>query len=177
MWEEVGYICTSRNRDSQLASRSVLHNFTDDVLTIAVNLLFQSGTAWMLEAYWRRRVKHLCWWNLYTWPRSPVQVGWMKMKYMGNSKRLWVILNMDLRSPWVCRGISENSRRCWRAVSYGTYQSHFTNFKAIFCAFSNASVPRDMMGWQLHQLHMKEITDTLYSCTAVLPTNHFFNDN
>ncbi len=29
LWEEVGYMGASGNRDSQLASRSVLENFTD----------------------------------------------------------------------------------------------------------------------------------------------------
>ncbi len=33
--EEVGYMCTSENRDSQLASRSVLKDLTDDTVTIS----------------------------------------------------------------------------------------------------------------------------------------------
>ncbi len=37
-WDEVGYIDTSGNRDSQLASRSVLKDFTDDALTISTGI-------------------------------------------------------------------------------------------------------------------------------------------
>ncbi len=36
---------TSRNRDCQLKSRSVLKDFTDDALTISAGSLFQSGAA------------------------------------------------------------------------------------------------------------------------------------
>ncbi len=43
---------------------SVLNDFTDDALTISAGSLFQNGTVRVLKAYWRRRVKHLCWWNL-----------------------------------------------------------------------------------------------------------------
>ncbi len=36
VWEEVGVIGTSGNRDNQLESISVLHDFTDDALTVPV---------------------------------------------------------------------------------------------------------------------------------------------
>ncbi len=36
---------SSGNRDSQLASRSVLKDFTDDAVTIPAGSLFQNGTA------------------------------------------------------------------------------------------------------------------------------------
>ncbi len=36
VWELVGHMGTSENRDSQLASRSVLNDFTDDALTPVV---------------------------------------------------------------------------------------------------------------------------------------------
>ncbi len=45
LWEGVGYMGTSGNRDSQLASRSVLKDFTDDALTISAGSLIQDGTA------------------------------------------------------------------------------------------------------------------------------------
>ncbi len=35
LWEEVGYMGTSGNRDSQLASRNVLNDFTVNALAIA----------------------------------------------------------------------------------------------------------------------------------------------
>ncbi len=63
-WEGAGYMGILWNRDCQLASRRVLKGFTDDALTILAGILFQKGTARMLNAYWQRRVQHLCWWNL-----------------------------------------------------------------------------------------------------------------
>ncbi len=47
LWEEVGYMGTSGNRDCQLASRSVLKDLTDDAFTFVDGSLFQT----------RRRVK------------------------------------------------------------------------------------------------------------------------
>ncbi len=35
-------------------------------------------TARMVNTFWRRRVKYLCWGNLQAWPRSPLRVGCMK---------------------------------------------------------------------------------------------------
>ncbi len=52
-------------------------DLTDDALTISAVSLLQNGTARMLKACWRRRVQHLCWWNLKAWPRSPLRDGWM----------------------------------------------------------------------------------------------------
>ncbi len=59
----------------------------DNALTTLAGSLFQNGTARMLKVYWRWWVKHVCWWNLDVWPRSPVRVGGVKMLSMGNSKR------------------------------------------------------------------------------------------
>ncbi len=61
LWEEVGHMDTSGNRACQLASRGILKDFTDDVLTISAGSLFQNGTPRMLKAYWRQRVQHICW--------------------------------------------------------------------------------------------------------------------
>ncbi len=47
LWKEVGYMGTLGNRDCQLASRSVLEDFTDDALTISAGSLFQNGIALM----------------------------------------------------------------------------------------------------------------------------------
>ncbi len=44
LWEEVGYMGTSGNRDNQLASGSVLNDFTGDALTISADSLLQNGT-------------------------------------------------------------------------------------------------------------------------------------
>ncbi len=52
LWEDVGFMGTSGNRGCQLAARSVLENFTDDVLVISADSLFQNGAARMLKAYW-----------------------------------------------------------------------------------------------------------------------------
>ncbi len=52
LWEEMGNIGNSGNRDCQWASRSVLKDFTEDALTISVSSLFQNGTARMVKEYW-----------------------------------------------------------------------------------------------------------------------------
>ncbi len=52
LWEEVGYMGTLGNRDTEFVSRSVLKDFTDDALTISASNLFKNGTAQMLKAYW-----------------------------------------------------------------------------------------------------------------------------
>ncbi len=46
---------TSGNRDCQLASRSVLNDFTDEALTISAGSSFQNWTARMVKAFSRRR--------------------------------------------------------------------------------------------------------------------------
>ncbi len=51
--EEVDYMATSGNRGSHLASRSVLTDFTGDVLTTSAGILFQNGIARMPNVYWR----------------------------------------------------------------------------------------------------------------------------
>ncbi len=56
LWKEVGYICTSGNRDCQWASRSALKDFTEDAWTISAGNLYQNGASIMMKAYWRRRV-------------------------------------------------------------------------------------------------------------------------
>ncbi len=88
--EEVGLKGTSGNRDYRWASRSALKDFTDDALTISAGSLFQNGPAQMVKADWRRRAQHLCWWNLYAWPRRLLRVGCVKVVSMGNSRRPWV---------------------------------------------------------------------------------------
>ncbi len=137
---------TSGNRNCHRASRSVLKDFTEDALTISTGNLFQNGTAWMVEANWRRRVQHRCCWNLNAWPRGPWRVGKTKVDAMENSRRPWVILNMAIRSPRIRQCVRENKRSCMRAASYGTWRSPFTNFKASFCTFSSASASRHRMG-------------------------------
>ncbi len=59
----VGSMGTSGSRNSQLASRSVLNDFTDDGFSISAGILLQSGATQRLEAYLRRRVQDHCWWN------------------------------------------------------------------------------------------------------------------
>ncbi len=46
---------TSGKKDSQLVTRRVLNDFTDDALTISAVILFQKGTARLLKAHWRRK--------------------------------------------------------------------------------------------------------------------------
>ncbi len=53
-----GLKATSVNRDSHLASRSVLNDFTDDALTISAGSLFQNVAARTLKAHWRLREQH-----------------------------------------------------------------------------------------------------------------------
>ncbi len=124
----------------QWASRSALKDFTEDAFTISAGSLVQNGTARMVIANWRRRVQHLCWWNLKAWPRSPLRVGCVKVDPMMNFRRPWVILNMNTKPPRICRCVRENTRSCWRAASYRTRRSPFTNFRSSFCTFSNAFV-------------------------------------
>ncbi len=64
-----------------------LKDFVEDALTISAGSLFQSGTARMEKANWRRRVQHLRWWNLYMWPRSPLWVGCVKVDSMGQFQK------------------------------------------------------------------------------------------
>ncbi len=45
---------SSRNRDCQWASRSVLKDFTENALNISVGSLFQNEAARMVEVNWRR---------------------------------------------------------------------------------------------------------------------------
>ncbi len=63
MWK-VGYMGTSGNRGSQLASKSALNDFKNGALAKSTGRLFQIGTARMLKAYWRQWVQNLCKWNL-----------------------------------------------------------------------------------------------------------------
>ncbi len=56
LWKNVGYVGTLGNRDSQLASRRVLSDFTDGALTTSVGSLFKNGITRMLKAHGRRRV-------------------------------------------------------------------------------------------------------------------------
>ncbi len=126
----------SGNRNCQWSTRSVLKDFTEDALTISVGSLFQIGTARIVKAHWRRRVQHRC------CPRSPLRVRCANVDAMGNSWRLWLF-----RSPRIRRCVRENRRSCLRAASYGTWHSHFTNFRASFCIFSSASESWDRIGW------------------------------
>ncbi len=48
----VGYMDVSRNMDCQLASRSVLKDFTGDALLFSSGNLFQKGTAGMVFSCW-----------------------------------------------------------------------------------------------------------------------------
>ncbi len=86
---------TSGNKDCQWTSRAVLKDFTEDTLTISAGILYQNGTARMVKAY--LRVQNLCWWNLWTWSRSPLRVELVKEDSLWNSRRPWVILDMDIR--------------------------------------------------------------------------------
>ncbi len=44
LWDEVGKMGTSGNRDYQRASRSALKDFADEALTMSAGSLFQNGT-------------------------------------------------------------------------------------------------------------------------------------
>ncbi len=58
-WEEVGYVgYISGDRDSQLASISILKDFTDDVLTTLADSLLQNGTV---------RIKNFGAWLYVSW--------------------------------------------------------------------------------------------------------------
>ncbi len=63
-WEVVGYMGSSLNRDSQLATRSVLKDFTDDALINSAHSPFRNEAALTLKARWRRYVNNVCWWSL-----------------------------------------------------------------------------------------------------------------
>ncbi len=132
---------TSGSRDCQWAP---IH---EDALTISAGSLFQNGTTRMVKTNWRRRVQHLCWWNVQAWQRSHFRVGFAKVDTMGNPRRPWVTLNMSIRSPLIARCMRLTKRSCLRSASYGKCRSTFTNFRASSCTFSSASASRDSMGW------------------------------
>ncbi len=98
----------SGNRDCQWASKTVLKDFTEDVLTISAGSLFQIGTGRIVTANSRWGVQKHYWLNLKAWPRSPLRVGCAKVDAMGNSRRPWVILNMAIRSPQIRRCVRQN---------------------------------------------------------------------
>ncbi len=126
---ETGYLGSSENKDWHLLSRSVLKDFNDDALPISAGNLFQNGAVRML----------FCWWNLHTWPRTPLWVGWAKVGSMGSSRRPWVILDVDIRSPWVSRYATENSWSCWRAdcsvVPYKLNEAYALVYHAVRMLF------------------------------------------
>ncbi len=60
LWEGVGYMNTSGNRDRQVAFITVLEESDDAVLTTFSWNLFQRETAWTLNACWQWRVSFHC---------------------------------------------------------------------------------------------------------------------
>ncbi len=58
----------------------------------------------------------------------------------------WVILNMVIRSQHIGRWVRGNRQSCWRAASYGTCWSPFTNLRATFWTFLNVPATRDGIG-------------------------------
>ncbi len=69
--------------------------------------------------------------EIYADPHSPVQVGWVKMGCMGESKRPWVIANDP---PMGSRKKSQLLEDCSTRTC-----------KASFCTFANTSESRDRM--------------------------------
>ncbi len=107
-----GFVGYSWTRDSQLAFRSVLNDFTGDALTISDGRLFQNGAGVVLKLYWCRRIKRLWWWNSSAWLRIPMRVGWVKMDTMEITKKQCAILDMDIRLPRIRWRVRGNNRSC-----------------------------------------------------------------
>ncbi len=64
---------------------------------------------------------------------------------MGNSKRPWEILNIDLLSSPIRRCVREDCRSCWRAASFATCRRPFMSFSVSFCTFSDVVASQDRM--------------------------------
>ncbi len=137
---------TSGNRDSQWASRSVLEDFTEDFHYLSRQFVSKCYST-NGESVLATEVATPLLVEFIACPRSPLLVRWVKVDSMGSSRRPWVLLNMDIRSQRIRRFVRENIQSCWRSASCWTCRSPFTNFRASFCTFSNASASRDRMGW------------------------------
>ncbi len=127
---------TSEKRDCHCASSRNLNDSTDVAVTMSSGSLIQYGTTRTMNACWRLRVLHRCWWIFKVWPRSPMRVEAAKTASHGKSRRPCMILYMQIRSPRILLRIRENSCSRWRAVSYGTWRNPFTNFTASFWTLS-----------------------------------------
>ncbi len=55
---------TSGEQGLPVGIHSVLKDFIEGALTISAGILFKNGAARIVNANWRRRVQHRCWWNL-----------------------------------------------------------------------------------------------------------------
>ncbi len=118
----------------------------DVAVTISSGSLYQYGTTRTLNAWWRQRVLHHCWWIFKISPRSPMRVGAAKTASHGKSRRPCIILYMQIRSPRIRLRTRGNSCGRWKAVSYGTWRNPFTNFIANFWTLSKTHQSRERMG-------------------------------
>ncbi len=78
LFEAVGYMGSSWNRDYQLESKNVLKDVTDNALTISGCNLFQMKSAWTLNATVGKAfllVEHIR------------MVGWVKIKIRGKFQK------------------------------------------------------------------------------------------
>ncbi len=78
-------LCETFSRDR--ASSRNLNVSTDEAFIISSGNLFQYGTTPTLNACWRRRVLHRCWWISKVWPPSPMPVGAVKTVSHGLATR------------------------------------------------------------------------------------------
>ncbi len=100
LWEEVGHIGTSGNRDRHLASKKFLEVFHRQCF-----------------GYFDRQFipkRDSGGYNI------PVRIRCVDMDYMGNFRKPWVILNMENRSSEICWWICRNRRSYWNMPKEGS---------------------------------------------------------
>ncbi len=145
LWEKVGNMGTSGNKEYQFTARSVMNDFTVDVVTTPAGILFQNGSAQTLKAYWRRRIQHLCWWNWIYRRDLVVLCGFNECRFTpwraaeNPGWSLTWLLFTNIR--WFIRRIAGAVRQLLQTGHADALSQ--TSFSTI----SNATAPQDSMGW------------------------------
>ncbi len=133
LWEGVGYMNTSGNRDRQVAYITVLEEFDDAVVTTSSWNLFQEGTAWTLNACWRWGVSNFCLLSINEWLRSQWWFGRATGTPSGISRWLWVIINIEIRFPRIYRWVRENRELVYTGYGEALCMNFFTSFCTFLC--------------------------------------------
>ncbi len=146
------------------ASRRDLNISTDEAFKISSGNLFQYGTTQPLNAWWRWRVLHHCWWTLEVWPlnfvkfselgdyyydwilevwpRAPSGLGQRKTASYRKSRRTCIILRIQIRSPQLLYGLKVSlyktkSFSTWGIIGVGTTVVAMLWVRKTFSPFSS----------------------------------------